>query len=146
MKTNRITCPDGMSGAKSTRSPQIGGKHRRRSWCATELMSESIGAVADVLESHGDRFSGGSVEDIAQDWLDHNFNASETDGWCEIGVWDASTAGEFRDAELTAAQVKDAADKLVEKNGGDGYTDGCPIYSACNNDTPASEIIDAAKE
>jgi hypothetical protein len=105
--------------------------------------------MADTLERHGDRFTGNCADDQAQEWLDADFTADQAGGWCEIGVWSASAAAEFRDADLAPTQVKDASERLIEDAGEDAsdeYTDGDPIYSVCNCDTNAQVIIDAAKE
>ena len=63
-------------------------------------------------------------------------------------MWDADTAATFRGADLTPAQVRGAAESLTDGMDDDErsetYTDGDPIYSVCNGDTDADEIIDAA--
>ena len=106
-----------------------------------------------VLNSHGPRFSGNHVEDMAQEWLDYDFTPAEADSWCEIGVWDAATAAEFRDAGLSPAEAAAAAERLIEAEkaewtdeswGFSRYTDGCPIYAACNHDISPDVIIEAA--
>jgi hypothetical protein len=103
-------------------------------------------AMVKMLKRHGLMFTGNDPEGEAQDWLDHDFTADTADGWCEIGVWDAATAAELRDAGLTPDEAKRAAQSLVEDKARQiRYTDGDPIYSACNGDTPVQEIIDAAK-
>lgn len=101
--------------------------------------------MADMLDGHGERFSGGNVDDIAQGWLEHDFDARSAGEWCEIGVWDDDTAAEFRDADLTPDEVNAAADRMIEAAERE-YTDGSPIYAACNGDISAQQIIDAAKE
>lgn len=107
----------------------------------------SLNDMAAVLNGHGSRFSGNNVADEAQEWLDHDFTPAKAGGWCEIGVWDAATAAEFRDAGLTPEQVKAAAESLTEglDDPADEYTDGDPIYAACNGDIKASVIIEAAE-
>lgn len=134
---------------------------------ATDCVSAALDDMATMLERQGDLFAGNNVEDTAQDWLDHGFNADTAREWCAIGVWDASTAEEFRDADLTPCQVEKAADKLAAaeiaewdaiddsaaKDDDDSvpcdrnsqYTDN-PIYSVCNCDTKVDEIIAAAND
>jgi hypothetical protein len=107
-----------------------------------QILSEMIA----VLISHGPAFSGGdekSARDIAQDWIDHDFDRRQADAWCEIGVWDAHTAAALRDAKKTPAQVAKRAEELrdAEGDGESEYTDGSPIYSVCNNDTNVSVLI-----
>lgn len=112
----------------------------------TEVASAELMAMEALLISNGDRFAGNSATDNAEDWIDNGFDADSAGEWCDIGVWDAATAAEFRDAELTAAEVKAAAESMSEGDDADDYTDGCPIYAACNNDIRASKIIDVANE
>lgn len=115
---------------------------------AVDIRSYELGEMCDMLEKHGDRFAGASVEDMAQDWLDHDFDADAADSWCDIGVWDAATAAEFRDADKTPDEIRTACEALIEAAGEDAaetYTDGDPIYAACNNDLLAQAIIDACE-
>ena len=113
----------------------------------------NLNDMATVLNSHGSKFGGNNVADEAEEWLDHDFTPSKAGGWCEIGVWDAATAAEFRDAGLTPEEVKAASERLIEAEQAawdeeptdSQYTDGDPIYAACNGDIKASVIIEAAK-
>ena len=113
----------------------------------TEIATTEAMRLQSLLLRHGSRFSGNNVEDEAEEWADNGFDADNADGWCEIGVWDAATAAEFRDAGLTPEQVKAAAESLTEglDDPADEYTDGDPIYAACNGDIKASVIIEAAE-
>src|SRR5690606_23642790 len=114
-----------------------------------EVVDADVAEMAEMLERHGDRFTGNCVEDEAQGWLDHDFDADSADEWCEIGVWDSATAAQLRDAGLTPDQVRDACERLIDEAGDDAaddYTDGDPIYSACNGDTSVSVLIEAAKQ
>ena len=114
---------------------------------ALEIRSHAVGEMCDLLDGYGERFSGNCVEDQAQDWLDHGFTADDAGQWCEIGCWDAPTAAEFRDSGKTPEQIADAAEVLAaaEDDPTDTYTDGDPIYSACNNDTNPQIIIAAVE-
>lgn len=111
-------------------------------------VNKELEAMVAMLRRHGDRFTGNNVEDEAQGWLDHDFDADDASGWCEIGCWDAATAAELRDGGLSPQAAHDAAESLVEglEDSAETYTDGDPIYSACNGDTDAQEIVNAAKE
>lgn len=107
--------------------------------------------ILSVLIANGPTFSGGTAataRDVAEDWDDHDFSADQVDDWCKVGCWDASTAAILRDAGLTPDTAKAAADKLAaaEEEPSNVYTDGDPIYSACNGDTEPDEIIAAAKQ
>lgn len=113
---------------------------------AVDLRTESLGAMVDVLESHGSRYTGNDVDDEAQGWIDQGFSATEADEWCDIGMWDAATAAACRDADKTPDQIAAAAKALIEDVADDDespYTDGDPIYSACNGDTSVDVLIDA---
>jgi hypothetical protein len=114
-------------------------------------MTTELDAMAEMLRTHGEWFTGGSPGSAdeacsAQDWIDYGFTAESAHGWCEIGVWDASTAKRMRDAGLTPAEVRDAAQRLTDGmetwDREDAYTDGDPIYSVCNGDTSVRKIID----
>jgi hypothetical protein len=105
-------------------------------------------AVVEALRSHGAAFDGGSDQsrlELARDWMDADFDGADVYDWCEVGCWDADTARQFAAEGLTPAEVKEAAEKLVKQNGTDAYTDGCPVYSVCNGDTPVKAIVDGAE-
>jgi hypothetical protein len=102
--------------------------------CVFDPSERPIYDMAMMLTRHGERFIGLDAALEATYWLDHDFLAAEADPWCEIGVWDASTAAAFRDAMLTPDEVLSAAERLTE-----GLDD--PIYSTCNADTPVDVII-----
>lgn len=116
---------------------------------ATDLIDADVAEIAEILDSHGDRFGGNNVIDSANGWIEAGVtNPDVVDSWCEIGVWDCDKAADLIDADLTPDQVRTGADKLIEEAGDDcaeEYTDGCPIYSVCNNDTSIDVLIDAAK-
>ena len=116
---------------------------------ATEFtaLSPELQEITHLLTGLGDRFSGNNAKDMGQEWLDQGFDANSARDWCDIGVWDPATAATLRDAELTPQEVKDAADRLIEAEETRyvTYTDGCPIYSCCNNDTRCDVLIEEAK-
>jgi hypothetical protein len=91
--------------------------------------------MAEMLERHGDLFTGNCLEDEAASWEENGFSVEEADRWCSVGFWDASTAAEFRDAGVTPEQVAEAAERIA--------SDGDPIYSACNGDMPVSVLLAA---
>lgn len=109
-----------------------------------EVASAELMAMEALLLGNGDRFSGGpgAVEGIAEDWIDNGFDADSAGEWMDIGVWDAATAATIRDSGKSPVQITEAADRMIEENESDDYTDGSPIYAACNNDIPAQSIID----
>ena len=115
---------------------------------AVEIRTHEIGEMVRVLDGFGERFTGNSADESAQDWIDNGFTADNAGEWCAIGVWDASTAGTFRDTGKTPEQITQAAQQLIEEAGDDvatEYTDSCPIYSVCNYDTRTSVLIDACE-
>ena len=113
------------------------------------MTTETATLMAEMLTSHGDCFSGNNVDDQAQDWIDHDFVCDSANDWCEAGVWDAATAAALRDAGLTPQQATAASERLVDDMDDEAreaeYTDGDPIYSACNGDTDIQLLIDAAQ-
>jgi hypothetical protein len=50
-------------------------------------------------------------------------------------------------AAFTLCSIQNVAISLVEDSddAAEEYTDGCPIYAACNGDIAAQRIIDAAE-
>lgn len=121
--------------------------------------------MAMMLSEYDQRFTGNNISDEAEGWIDEGFTPESARKWVDIGMWDASVAAKFRDAEFTPDQVAEAASKLVaaedevwdeiDENAAESdedwspcdrdskYTDGDPIYSVCNRDTDIQEIIDA---
>ena len=114
---------------------------------AQEMRDHDVAEMAEMLDKHGSTFAGNNADDTAQDWLDNEFSADDADAWCEIGVWDASTAAIFRDAGKSPSDIKAASQRLVaaEDDASEVYTDASPIYAACNNDIDAQIIIDACE-
>lgn len=115
---------------------------------AEDLAEQDVVDMAAMLDGHGEKFTGNNVDDEAQGWLDNDFTPRAADMWCDIGCWDAAIAAQLRDAGLSPDQVRVAAERLIADAGDDAaeeYTDGCPIYSACNGDTNADVLIEAAK-
>lgn len=112
------------------------------------VYADDLADMMELLERYGDRFAGNSAKDNASDWVENGFDADSASDWMDLGVWDAATAAEFRDAELTPGEVGAAADKLVEglEDAAEEFTDGCPIYAACNGDISPRRIIDVANE
>jgi hypothetical protein len=102
-----------------------------------------INEMSETLNRYGPRFSGNNVADEAQNWLDHDFTPSKAACWCDVGVWDAATAAEFRDAGLSPKQVETASESLTEglEDPAEEYTDGDPIYATCNGNISAQVII-----
>ena len=133
----------------------------------TDRVAAEVAAMASMLERHGPAYTGHNVLEEAQGWIDAGFSADEAGAWCEIGCWDADTAATWRDDGLTPDQVRDAAQRLIDAEVAEWdaadqaaaeddadwqpvhrhsqYTDGDPIYSACNGDTLAAALVAEAK-
>lgn len=103
--------------------------------------SPELAEIAEYLVSVGDRFGGLDPDEIAYDWVDHDFGIDEVREWCEIGCWDPATAAEFR-AKLTPDQVAEAAD--VIDNSGHASSVGA-INAACNGDLDPQILIEWAR-
>ena len=103
----------------------------------------NIDTIAEVLLRYGAQYHGWRPVDVAREWDRHGFTALGVEVWCEVGVWRADVAAAFAAAEMTPDDVCYAADRLVAANGADRYTDGCPIYAACNGDLDPAAIIAA---
>ena len=99
-----------------------------------------IDAIAKVLINHGEMFHGGEPRPTAREWDSYLFTSVAVDQWCSIGVWDPRVADYFARNGMTPAYVKYMAKRMVEA---DAYTDGCPIYAACNGDLDPKRIVDA---
>jgi len=118
-------------------------------------MEMEIADMVAILESHGPRFSGNNAAETAREWLDYGFTPKQADEWCEIGVWNPATAAAFQDAGLSPDESRSAAERLIEAEqakwtdenwGYSRYTDGDPIYAACNYDISPDIIIEAATD
>jgi len=117
------------------------GRHHSKlsnvpAWCElVEHLGEII-PIVRILQSHGDRFTGRRVGEVATEWHDASItDASDVDAWCEIGVWNAATALAFISAGLSPDDVLQSAESINEQPFGD------PIYAACNGDISVDVII-----
>lgn len=128
------------------------GPRDEEMWSAvqTEAMAAYDDAIevqetAEMLEVYGDMYTGSTAADEARDWVDHGFTSVSADPWCAVGVWDASTAADLRDAGLSPDAVQAAAESLTDGMEGKDvlmrYTGGGPIYAACNGDLTARDAI-----
>jgi hypothetical protein len=113
---------------------------------ALAIEEEELPAMIRVVYTAGERFHGDRAVEIAKEWISEGFDADEAGEWMAEGFWNPEAAAACRDAGLDSDDAAEAAKKLVEAAGDDNpYTDGDPIYSVCNDDTPVSVLIDAAK-
>ena len=114
----------------------------RRIMDSLGLAQETLPAIMILLNEAGERFSGNSTYDMAQEWADAEFSPDDCAEWIQAGFWDAATAAALRDAGLSADDASNASIALIDATGDDGrYTDSDPIYSCCNGDTDTAVII-----
>ena len=114
----------------------------RRIMDSLALAEETLPAIMIMLNEAGERFSGNSTYDMAQEWADAEFSPDDCDEWIQAGFWNPATAAELRDAGLSADDAANASIALIDATGDDGrYTDNDPIYSCCNGDTDTAVII-----
>jgi hypothetical protein len=106
--------------------------------------SVALSDMAVMLLAAGERFSGNDVVDQAECWVEFGFTAETAWEWVQIGCWASWVAREWRDAGLTPDNVKTAAESLVDNSSEPDveWTDSCPIYSCCDDDTDPEEVIE----
>lgn len=106
--------------------------------------SVALSDMAVMLLAAGERFSGNDVADEAECWVEFGFTAETAWEWVQIGCWASWAAREWRDAGLTPDDVAAAAADMVDGCGEPDveWTDSCPIYSCCNDDTDPQDVID----
>lgn len=112
---------------------------------ALGIEDDDLPAMIRVVHAAGERFHGNSAVDIARDWIDNDFDAESAEQWMDAGFWNPSTAAACRDSGMEPSDAEDAAAWLIERDGAEAYTDGSPIYAACNNDLDVQKLIDACK-
>lgn len=99
----------------------------------------NIDAIAAVLLTHGAGYHGGVPMDMARGWDGYGFTDHGVDQWCEAGVWEPSVAEYLYEAGVKPRHLQAIADEMTAT--GD-YTDGCPIYAACNGDIHPRRIVE----
>lgn len=112
-----------------------------------QAANQELQDMLEMLGNHGGMFTGSNPADEAENWIDYGFTADTARPWCDIGVWDAATANAFVAASLTPEQVAAAAERMTDSldDPGEEYTDGDPIYAACNGDLDVAKIIRATE-
>lgn len=114
----------------------------RRIMDSLGLENETLPAIMILLNEAGERFSGNSTYDMAQEWADAEFSPDACAEWIRAGFWNATTAAALRDAGLSANDASNASIALIDATGDDGrYTDNDPVYSCCNGDTDTAVLI-----
>ena len=113
--------------------------------------NEEIGKIAATLSRLGHCYDGGSPDsatEIAVEWVEFGFDNSEVELWAAVGCWSPSVAYDLRCAGMLPHEVHDTCQVLIEQVITSGreprevYTDGSPIYAACNGDISTDVIIE----
>jgi hypothetical protein len=121
-------------------------------WIELIEQLDEIAPIADILKSHGDMYTGGgNGSEMAGGWIDEGItDPNVVDMWCEARVWDPAVAAALIAAGLSPDDALSAADALVEgmdiDQRADAYTDGDPIYAACNGDISVDRLISASRQ
>lgn len=102
------------------------------------IEAQEIVAVANILRTHGDTFSGGRPEEVAADWLSYDFSHEGISAWCAVGCWDANTADDFETFGLSPSQARKACDVYDEAHEGSDA-----MYAICNNDLTVEDVLAA---
>ena len=102
--------------------------------------------IAAVLRGYGDCYSGGDVDDTAREWITCGITGpDEVGGWCLARVWEPNVAVALRDAGITPQRLCDIAARMTDGLDDDErsarWTDGCPIYAACNGDLDVDVLV-----
>lgn len=94
--------------------------------------------IADALVSAGPSFSGANVHDEADGWIEAGFDSGDVSDWVDAGFWDADMANLVRSAGVTADQIGDIVDRLMDGLDEDElrekFRGNLPVYALCNGD------------
>jgi len=88
-----------------------------------------------ALTSAGDTFTGGRVEDIADEWADCFIDLADAILWINAGYWDAGSAATLAEYGAEPGDVKYVEGR--EKDHGYGVD---PIYAYCNGDCTIDDL------
>lgn len=133
----RIEIDDSADPADSEFGPQNGILPATTGEWET-LYSRDHWEIADTLVSAGPSFSGANVHDEANGWIEAGFDAGEVSDWVDAGFWCAATADRVRSAGVTADQIGDIVDRLMDGLDEDElrekFSGNLPVYALCNGD------------
>lgn len=98
-------------------------------------MKKDLTKMIVAIRDHGREFITGSnpVEEIAQEWIDAGFRASEVTEWWEAGCFDADRTATLRDNAVRPDEISD----IVE----DDATSTSVGYAFCNGDITLQDVI-----
>lgn len=103
-------------------------------------MEPSTKQICDALLHLGPMYYGSSYEEaenIANEWAEAGFSASDLYAWSEARVWCPITAAQLRNAGLSPQDVIRTAERST--NGSD------PVYDLCNSGIGLDEFLEIAK-
>lgn len=105
-----------------------------------EQIPADVAAMIAVIDWRGDSFSGSDVRETAEGWIEQGFDSDDASEWMDAGVWDAETAAELRDEEITPAQITQ-----LDEDGEISYPDGCGSlgYALANCDVSVKRVKSA---
>lgn len=96
--------------------------------------------ISDILLSHGERYHGGRVGEVAREWCDNNLSPSEVDAWCSVGVWNPEIARAFTIRHISPRTVRCDA-RRIKRHSPDQYPWSEPVYSLCNGDISFDQFV-----
>lgn len=109
----------------------------------------TIELIAGLLADAGAAYTGVNANKVAEEWADEAPDDVDPFEWVRSWVrtrcWDPGTASTLA-AMLTPEQARAACDRMIERDGAERYTDGDPMYAACNGDLACDEIAQASDD
>lgn len=84
---------------------------------------EELFHLRQLLVSQGEFYHGDRVDEVAVEWLDAGYTASQARPWMIAGVWTPSVADTLETGGQSASDLKRLGDDDL-------------VYAWCNNDTP----------
>jgi hypothetical protein len=102
--------------------------------------------IAEVLAAYGEVFSGGQPDEVAAEWVAAGItDPDEVNGWCLANVWEPKVAAKLRAAGISPQRLSSIAERMTRgmtpDEMRDRWTEGCPVYAACNGDIDVADFI-----
>jgi hypothetical protein len=112
------------------------------------MTTDKVTEIADILKAYGELFHGGQPEEVAAEWVEAGVtDLDAVDGWCQANVWEPRVAAALRAAHVSPQRLGDIAARMTSGMSAaemrDRWTEGCPIYAACNGDISVDDLIAA---
>jgi hypothetical protein len=104
--------------------------------------------IAEILTAYGELFHGGRPDEVAAEWVEAGItDLDAVNGWCMANVWEPHVAAALRAEGVSPQRLCDIAAKMTRGMSADErrdrWTEGCPIYAACNGDISVDDLIAA---